>query len=89
MTIARGTLPLALFGPSDYAILLGRLALPSLIAQAVAPAAAAPLLGHGAGASRTLAILAACSLINVVLIVALRVASVASATSNRVTNLRQ
>ncbi len=37
LTIARGTLPLALFGPDRYAHLLGRLAAPSLIAQALAP----------------------------------------------------
>lgn len=39
--IVRGTLPLALFGPAGYATLMGKLALPSLIAQAVAPWAAA------------------------------------------------
>src|SRR5262249_35004995 len=33
MWIARGTLPLALFGPERYATLMGRLAFPSLIAQ--------------------------------------------------------
>ena len=33
-SIARGTLPLALFGSSDYATLMGRLAMPSLLAQA-------------------------------------------------------
>jgi predicted MFS family arabinose efflux permease len=39
--IVRGTLPLALFGPAGYATLIGKLALPSLIAQALAPWAAA------------------------------------------------
>jgi predicted MFS family arabinose efflux permease len=39
--IVRGTLPLALFGPAGYATLMGKLALPSLIAQALAPWAAA------------------------------------------------
>lgn len=43
-SIAKGTLPLALFGPQRYAPLIGRLARPSLIAQAVAPTAAALLL---------------------------------------------
>jgi hypothetical protein len=36
-SIARGTVPLALFGPERYAILMGRLALPLLVAMAVAP----------------------------------------------------
>jgi predicted MFS family arabinose efflux permease len=39
--IVRGTLPLALFGPTGYATLMGKLALPSLVAQALAPWAAA------------------------------------------------
>ena len=39
--IVRGTLPLALFGPVGYATLMGKLALPSLVAQALAPWAAA------------------------------------------------
>lgn len=39
-SIARGTLPLALFGPSGYAELMGRLAMPSQIAQSVAPLSA-------------------------------------------------
>ena len=36
-SIARGTLPLALFGASGYATLMGRLAMPSLLAQAASP----------------------------------------------------
>jgi MFS family permease len=44
MTINRGTLPLALFGPNGYATVLGWLAVPVLMAQAVAPAMAAPLV---------------------------------------------
>ena len=44
MTINRGTLPLALFGPSGYAALLGWLAVPVLLGQAVAPALSAPLV---------------------------------------------
>jgi len=43
-SIAKGTLPLALFDPHRYASLMGRLARPSLIAQAVAPTAGALLL---------------------------------------------
>ena len=45
MTVNRGTLPLALFGPDGYARLLGWLAVPVLLAQASAPTLAAPLVG--------------------------------------------
>jgi hypothetical protein len=44
MTINRGTLPLAMFGPEGYARLLGWLAVPVLMAQATAPTLAAPLV---------------------------------------------
>lgn len=44
MTINRGTLPLALFGPNGYATVLGWLAVPVLMAQAVAPTMAAPVV---------------------------------------------
>jgi hypothetical protein len=44
MTINRGTLPLALFGPKGYATVLGWLAVPVLMAQAVAPTLAAPVV---------------------------------------------
>jgi MFS family permease len=43
-SIARATLPLALFGAADYAPIMGRLAMPSLIAQAAAPALSALLI---------------------------------------------
>ena len=46
MTINRGTLPLAIFGPDGYAALLGWLAVPVLLAQAAAPAITAPLVTH-------------------------------------------
>lgn len=45
-SIARGVLPLALFGPDGYAALMGRLAMPSLLAQAVAPSFGAWLIGQ-------------------------------------------
>jgi MFS family permease len=67
MWIARGTLPLALFGPQRYASLMGRLALPALIAQAIAPSAGAVLLEH-TSAAFTIAVLAACALANVALV---------------------
>jgi hypothetical protein len=37
ITIARGTVPLALFGPSGYGALIGRIAGPCLVMQAIAP----------------------------------------------------
>ncbi|MBY0530348.1 MAG: MFS transporter [Xanthobacteraceae bacterium] len=44
MTIARGTLPLALFGPQGYGHLVGRLAAPALAVQAAAPIAMAVVI---------------------------------------------
>ena len=43
-SIVRGTVPLALFGPDNYAALMGRLALPALLAQAASPQLGAALL---------------------------------------------
>jgi predicted MFS family arabinose efflux permease len=70
MWIARGTLPLALFGPDRYATLMGRLAFPSLIAQALAPSAGA-LLIERYGADATMAVLTGFAALNVVLITVL------------------
>ncbi|MBX9842820.1 MAG: MFS transporter [Xanthobacteraceae bacterium] len=70
MWIARGTLPLALFGPERYATLMGRLAFPSLIAQALAPSAGALLIEHY-GAHATAAVLTALAALNVALIAVL------------------
>ncbi|MNL16943.1 hypothetical protein D3C87_1380080 [compost metagenome] len=44
LTIARGTLPLALFGPQGYGARMGLLARPVLVAQACGPIAAAFVL---------------------------------------------
>ena len=44
LTISRGAVPLVLFGAQGYAVLMGRLAMPTLVAQAVAPTLAAPLV---------------------------------------------
>jgi Major Facilitator Superfamily len=65
--IGRGTLPLALFGPVRFPRLMGKLAFPSLIVQALAPSAGA-LLIEASGADATLAVLTVIGLINVVLI---------------------
>jgi hypothetical protein len=69
-SIARGTVPLALFGPERFAPLLGRLARPGLVAQALAPPLGAYILAHG-GTSATFALLAAMALLNVGLVTAL------------------
>ncbi|HUA77275.1 MAG TPA: MFS transporter, partial [Acetobacteraceae bacterium] len=44
LTINRGTLPMAIFGPMGYATRLGWLAMPVLLAQAAAPTLAAPVI---------------------------------------------
>ncbi|MDJ0388078.1 MFS transporter [Roseomonas sp. E05] len=69
-SIARGTVPLALFGREGYAILMGRLALPSLLATAAAPMAGAWLL-EWAGPTGTLAALFGASVLNLALVVPL------------------
>ena len=68
--IGRGTLPLALFGPVRFPRLMGKLAFPSLIVQALAPSAGA-LLIEAYGAHATIGVLTAFALINVVLIAVL------------------
>src|SRR5206468_1989272 len=60
-SIDRGTLPLALFGPAGYAALMGRLAMPMLLAGALAPSVGALLLER-AGAPGALATLAGAAL---------------------------
>ena len=71
-SIARGTLPLALFGSDGYAVLMGRLAAPSFLAQAIAPSAGALIL-ETFGASTTLAVLVGLALVNVGVVIALGV----------------
>ena len=65
--IGRGTLPLALFGPVRFPRLMGKLAFPSLIVQALAPSAGA-LMIEARGADATIGVLMLLALINVVLI---------------------
>lgn len=65
--IGRGTLPLALFGPVRFPRLMGKLAFPGLIVQALAPSAGA-LLIEASGADRTILVLTVLALINVALI---------------------
>jgi MFS transporter len=73
-TIVKGTLPLAFFGSSGYALLLGRLAMPMLLAQAVAPTLVAITLA-GSRPELLLAILIPVAFLNVLLSYALRLAS--------------
>jgi MFS family permease len=68
--IARGTLPLALFGPQRYPLLMGRLAFPSLIGQALAPSAGA-LVIDGFGIEAGLATLTTLAFVNVALVLVL------------------
>jgi hypothetical protein len=63
-SIARGTVPLALFGREGYATLMGRLARPLMLAQAASPTLGAFLL-DGTGPGVTLFVLTAAAVVNV------------------------
>jgi len=66
-SIAKGTLPLALFGSFGYASLMGRLAMPSLLAQALSPSIGAILIEwRGPGAA--LGLLAGMATLNIILV---------------------
>ncbi len=65
--IGRGTLPLALFGPVRFPRLMGKLAFPSLIVQALAPSIGA-LMIETSGVNVTIGLLTILALVNVVLI---------------------
>ena len=71
-SIARGTLPLVLFGEASYAAIMGRIAMPSFLAQAAAPSLGALLMAE-AGSLGTLETLFAVAVANVVLVLALLV----------------
>ncbi len=62
-SVARGTLPLALFGPHGYAALMGRLAVPVLFAQAASPSVGQALLAV-AGPRGTLLVLGGVTIAN-------------------------
>jgi predicted MFS family arabinose efflux permease len=68
--IGRGTLPLALFGPIRFPRLMGKLAFPSLIVQALAPSAGA-LLIEAVGVNATVFVLTLLAIANVAFIGAL------------------
>jgi hypothetical protein len=66
-SIAKGTLPLALFGPFGYAALMGKLAMPSLLAQALSPSVGAILI-EWSGPNAVLGFLAAVTCLNIGLV---------------------
>jgi predicted MFS family arabinose efflux permease len=70
-SVARGTVPLALFGAERYPILMGRLGFPLLLAMAVSPYLGGLAFQKG-GAQWTLLLLTVLALANVILVGALR-----------------
>jgi predicted MFS family arabinose efflux permease len=73
-SIAKGTLPLALFGPARYPSLMGRLALPIMFAMALSPFLSAVALQRG-GATWTFALFLLLALTNVFLVAVLSILS--------------
>jgi predicted MFS family arabinose efflux permease len=69
-SIARGTVPLAMFGREGYAILMGRIAMPTLVAQAASPSIGIWLLGSY-GSTATLVVLCGAAVVNILLVLAL------------------
>ena len=65
-SIARGTLPLAIFGSKRYPVIMGRIAMPSLIAQAAAPSLGAALIETG-GVHGAMGVFVAAAVCNVFL----------------------
>ena len=65
-SIARGTLPLAVFGPERYPVIMGRIAMPSLIAQAAAPSIGTALI-EAAGVDGAMEVFIASAVCNVLL----------------------
>jgi MFS family permease len=71
ITIARGAVPLALFGPTGYGHVMGRIGRASLVTQAIAPLALAFAAEHGSDRT-VLAIVAALALISFAGLIAMR-----------------
>ncbi len=69
-SIARGSLPLAYFGPERYAVIMGTLARPALIAQAAAPMLGAALIGRW-GTDQAMWTIAVLATVNVGLMIVL------------------
>jgi hypothetical protein len=70
-SVARGTVPLVLFGPERYPVLMGRLALPLLIAMAASPVLGGVALERG-GPDLLLLILTCLATVNVGFALALK-----------------
>ena len=66
-SIARGTLPLAVFGERHYPAIMGRIAMPSLIGQAASPSVGAMLI-DGLGVNGALAVVFGVAIANVLLV---------------------
>jgi predicted MFS family arabinose efflux permease len=75
-SVARGTVPLALFGAERYPVLMGRLGFPLLVAMAVSPYLAGVAFQKG-GAQWTLLLLTVLAVANVILVGALRIVTAA------------
>jgi predicted MFS family arabinose efflux permease len=71
-SVARGTLPLALFGSERYPVLMGRLAFPLMLAMALSPFIGGVIFQRG-GAAWTLLLLTALASLNVALVAILRI----------------
>ncbi len=69
-SIARGTVPLALFGKEGYAILMGWLAMPALVAQAASPTLGSLLMQHF-GPDATIAVMVGAAVVNIALVLPL------------------
>jgi hypothetical protein len=69
-SIARGTLPLAVFGERRFPSIMGRIAAPSLILQAATPSFGAALIEH-LGATGALGVLLVLALVNALLAICL------------------
>jgi len=62
--------PLALFGREGYAVLMGWLAMPSLVAQAASPSIGALLIEH-LGTDLTIVVLVGAAVFNILLVLPL------------------
>ena len=69
-SIARGSVPLAIFGRDGYATIMGRIAMPALIFQAAAPALGAVLLSF-TGSAGTLLAMVGLSALNILFVLPL------------------
>jgi hypothetical protein len=71
ITIARGTVPLSLFGAAGYGRLIGRIARPSLVMQAMAPVMLALVIERGSDRT-ALAVIAAFAVVSCASFLAVR-----------------